>query len=61
MLCCTYVCKQLFPRGIQFNAIELDEIRLERLDDIEAGIQSNIKVLKVGPCSGLFCASYKVQ
>lgn len=46
MLCCTYICKQLFPRGIQFSAIELDDIKLERLDDIESGIQNNIKVLK---------------
>lgn len=33
--------------GPNFGAIELDDIRIERLDDIESGLKSNIEVLKV--------------
>lgn len=46
-LFCTAVCRQAFPGGPDFSSIDLDEIRLERLDDIEHGIMQNIKNLQV--------------
>jgi hypothetical protein len=48
ILLCLYFCKRLCPTGIQFTALEMDEIRLEQLDDIEQGLEENIKNMKVG-------------
>lgn len=42
-----YILKQICPEGPRFTAIEIDEIRLERLDDIETNLQKNINALKV--------------
>jgi hypothetical protein len=38
-----------------FNALELDDIRIERLDDIESNYKTNIKVLKVNILLSLNC------
>jgi hypothetical protein len=45
ILGCLYCCKQLCPGGIQFSSLDLDEIRLERLDDVERAIQQDIQKL----------------
>jgi hypothetical protein len=42
-----YIAKQLCPRGPIFNIIELDDIRLDRLDDMEEGLKDDISTLKV--------------
>ena len=45
-----YCARQLCPEGVRFAPLQLDEIRIERLDDIESSLQGNINSLKVGFC-----------
>jgi hypothetical protein len=46
---CLFACRAFCPNGPEFTALDLDEIRLERLDTIERKIKDNIKLLKVIP------------
>jgi hypothetical protein len=46
LLGCCYCFKRICPQGPIFTSLELDDIRLERYDDIEQGIEENIKLLK---------------
>jgi hypothetical protein len=43
---CLFTCRFLFPNGMEFTALDLDEIRLERLSSIESRIRRNIRDLK---------------
>lgn len=43
---CLLTCRWACPNGLEFTALELDEIRLERLTSIERGIRQNIRDLK---------------
>ena len=47
MLLLGYIARELCPRGPIFTSIELDEIRLDRLDDIESSLKDDINSLKV--------------
>lgn len=42
-----YCARELCPRGPIFTSLDLDEIRLDHLDDIESSLQKNINALKV--------------
>ena len=42
-----YIAREVCPRGPIFTSIELDDIRLDRLDDIESSLKNNINNLKV--------------
>jgi len=44
---CMFLCRQICPNGPVFTALELDEIQLERLNDIEENIERNIRALQV--------------
>lgn len=47
LLILAYILKKICPNGPQFTSLELDEIRIERLDDIESSIVRKIDGLKV--------------
>lgn len=42
-----WCAREFCPRGPIFTPLELDEIRLDRLDDIESTLQTSISTLKV--------------
>ena len=42
-----WCAREFCPRGPIFTPLELDEIRLDRLDDIESSLKSSINTLKV--------------
>ncbi len=46
-VCCIRFCSKLCPEGPQFSAIELDDIRLGRQQDIEQSLNNQIESLKV--------------
>jgi len=48
-----YFARELCPRGPIFTSIELDEIRIDRLDDIETGLRKDINTLKVYNINGM--------
>ncbi len=43
---CLFMCRVFCPNGPEFTALDLDEIRLERLQSIEDRIKQNIRDLK---------------
>ncbi len=47
-----WCAREFCPRGPIFTPLELDEIRLDRLDDIESSLKTSISTLKV---RGLLC------
>ena len=47
LLIAGYVARELCPRGPIFTSLDLDEIRLDHLDDIESSLKQNINALKV--------------
>lgn len=46
-MCCAWFCRQICPDGPSFSSLDLDEIRLERLDDIEQSMKKQIRELQV--------------
>lgn len=44
---CMFLCRQICPNGPVFTALEIDEIQLERLNEVEEGIERNIRQLQV--------------
>ena len=42
-----WCAREFCPRGPIFTPLELDEIRLDRLDDIESSLKTSISTLKV--------------
>ena len=42
-----YMIKQICPQGPSFNGIDLDDIRIEELNDIESSLQTSINQLQV--------------
>jgi hypothetical protein len=43
---CVYCCKRLCPQGPTLSSLDLDEIRLERFDDIERSIKQDMRNLQ---------------
>mmetsp|Transcript_34815 Transcript_34815/g.75199 ORF Transcript_34815/g.75199 Transcript_34815/m.75199 type:complete len:207 (+) Transcript_34815:34-654(+) len=46
LLLTAYCVRELCPHGTNFSSLELDEIRLDSLDDVESSLQTNINALK---------------
>jgi hypothetical protein len=46
-VCCCYICSRICPDGPVFSALEMDQIRVDRVSEVESTLENQIEALQV--------------